>query len=98
MIQIVLLLSFGEVWSQSTLVYQGKVLNASGEPAVGAELRDEERFKVIALTDSLGEYYFESLSREITVYQIGYERVIVRDGKQRIVLKPTMKHARNIHD
>ncbi len=85
-----LLLSFGEVWSQSTLVYQGKVLNASGEPAVGAELRDEERFKVIALTDSLGEYYFESLSREITVYQIGYERVIVRDGKQRIVLKPTM--------
>lgn len=74
---------------QTNFSYQGKVVDESGIPIIGAQFNFLVANKVVALTDVNGVYAFESKEPSLRITQVGYADVTVIPDDTLIVLAET---------
>jgi outer membrane receptor for ferrienterochelin and colicins len=74
---------------QNVFSYSGKVLNVSGEPLVGAQLKLVAENKVVGTTDVVGVYNIEAKDSVLRITQMGYEDISITPEDKSVVMQET---------
>ncbi len=90
-IQVVFSLMTLSVWSQDfeAFTYSGKVVNAAGEPLIGAQFKLLVASKVVGLTNVEGEFQIESTEPMLRVTQLGYKDLTITPRDSLIQMEET---------
>ena len=86
-IQVVFCIMVTSLYGQSSFVYQGKVVNESGESLIGAQLTFLVANKVLGISDINGEFYVETEEPILRVKQMGYQDRTITSEDTLVVMR-----------
>jgi len=77
------------ILGQNVFTYSGKVLNVSGEPLIGAQLKLVVENNVVGTTDVVGAYKIEAKDSVLRITQMGYEDISITPEDKSVVMQET---------
>ena len=86
-IQVVFCIMATSLYGQSSFVYQGKVVNESGESLIGAQFTFLVANKVLGISDINGEFYVETEEPILRVKQMGYQDRTITSEDTLVVMR-----------
>lgn len=86
-IQVVFCIMVTSLYGQSSFVYQGKVVNESGESLIGAQFTFMVANKVLGISDINGEFYVETEESILRVKQMGYQDRTITSEDTLVVMR-----------